>query len=172
MTDCLELWSRALAICRLSLAKLSSCPIGQGFPDRARALTGDGIGCLPGAGHHRRVATSALDGDVGVDGEHRRGRERRRVRKESLRLRRQRVRPGAQLDQVGVLAKGTDLDAFSRADLGVVVARIDPATGLRPAPGSEGIEEFFLDGTAPTESAAGPRRRSHPGSEAARGTRR
>ena len=39
---------------------------------------------------------------------------------------------------------------------GVVVARIDPATGLLPAPGSEGVEEFFLDGTAPTESAAAP----------------
>jgi penicillin-binding protein 1A len=39
---------------------------------------------------------------------------------------------------------------------GVVVARVDPATGLLPAPGSEGIEEFFLDGTAPTESAAAP----------------
>jgi penicillin-binding protein 1A len=39
---------------------------------------------------------------------------------------------------------------------GVVVARIDPATGLLPAPGGEGIEEFFLDGTAPTESAAAP----------------
>jgi penicillin-binding protein 1A len=39
---------------------------------------------------------------------------------------------------------------------GIVVARIDPATGLLPAPGSEGIEEFFLDGTAPTESAAAP----------------
>jgi penicillin-binding protein 1A len=39
---------------------------------------------------------------------------------------------------------------------GVVVSRIDPATGLLPAPGSEGLEEFFLDGTAPTESAAAP----------------
>jgi penicillin-binding protein 1A len=39
---------------------------------------------------------------------------------------------------------------------GVVVARIDPATGLLPAPGGTGIEEFFLDGTAPTESAAAP----------------
>ena len=39
---------------------------------------------------------------------------------------------------------------------GVVVARIDPATGLLPAPGGNGIEEFFLDGTAPTESAAAP----------------
>ena len=39
---------------------------------------------------------------------------------------------------------------------GIVVARIDPATGLLPAPGSEGIEEFFIDGTAPTESAAAP----------------
>jgi penicillin-binding protein 1A len=39
---------------------------------------------------------------------------------------------------------------------GVVVARIDPTTGLLPAPGGTGIEEFFLDGTAPTESAAAP----------------
>ena len=39
---------------------------------------------------------------------------------------------------------------------GIVVARIDPTTGLLPAPGNEGIEEFFLDGTAPTESAAAP----------------
>jgi penicillin-binding protein 1A len=39
---------------------------------------------------------------------------------------------------------------------GVVVARIDPETGLLPAPGTEGIEEFFLDGTAPTETAAAP----------------
>jgi hypothetical protein len=39
---------------------------------------------------------------------------------------------------------------------GVVVARIDPATGLLPVPGGNGVEEFFLDGTAPTESAAAP----------------
>jgi penicillin-binding protein 1A len=37
---------------------------------------------------------------------------------------------------------------------GIVVARIDPATGLLPAPGSDGIEEVFLDGTAPADSAA------------------
>jgi penicillin-binding protein 1A len=39
---------------------------------------------------------------------------------------------------------------------GVMVVQIDPATGLLPAPGTEGINEVFLDGTAPTESAAAP----------------
>jgi penicillin-binding protein 1A len=39
---------------------------------------------------------------------------------------------------------------------GVVVARIDPATGLLPPPGAEGVEEVFIDGTAPTEVAAPP----------------
>ncbi len=39
---------------------------------------------------------------------------------------------------------------------GIVVARIDPVTGLLPAPGSEGIEEVFIEGTAPTESASAP----------------
>ena len=50
---------------------------------------------------------------------------------------------------------GTPVTDFAQP-AGVVVARIDPATGLLPAPGNEGIEEFFLDGTAPTESAAAP----------------
>jgi len=45
---------------------------------------------------------------------------------------------------------------------GIVVARIDPATGLLPAPGSEGIEEVFVDGTAPTESAAAPGEEASP----------
>jgi penicillin-binding protein 1A len=36
---------------------------------------------------------------------------------------------------------------------GVVVIQIDPATGLRAAPGAEGIPEVFLDGTAPREVA-------------------
>jgi penicillin-binding protein 1A len=45
---------------------------------------------------------------------------------------------------------------------GVVVARIDPVTGLLSAPGSEGIEEVFLDGTAPTESAAAPGEEANP----------
>jgi penicillin-binding protein 1A len=45
---------------------------------------------------------------------------------------------------------------------GIVVARIDPATGLLPAPGADGIEEVFLDGTAPTESAAPPGEESNP----------
>lgn len=45
---------------------------------------------------------------------------------------------------------------------GVVVARIDPATGLLPAPGGEGIEEVFLDGTVPTESAAAPGEEANP----------
>jgi penicillin-binding protein 1A len=44
----------------------------------------------------------------------------------------------------------------------IVVARIDPTTGLLPAPGSEGIEEVFLDGTAPTESAAAPGEETNP----------
>jgi len=39
---------------------------------------------------------------------------------------------------------------------GIVVARIDPVTGLLPAPGSDGIEEVFIEGTAPTESASAP----------------
>jgi len=45
---------------------------------------------------------------------------------------------------------------------GVVVARIDPATGLLPPAGSEGLEEVFLDGTAPTETAAAPGEESNP----------
>ena len=45
---------------------------------------------------------------------------------------------------------------------GVVVARIDPTTGLLSAPGSEGIEEVFLDDTAPTESAAAPGEEANP----------
>jgi penicillin-binding protein 1A len=45
---------------------------------------------------------------------------------------------------------------------GIVVARIDPATGLLPAPGSEGIEEVFVDGTAPSESAAAPGEEANP----------
>jgi penicillin-binding protein 1A len=45
---------------------------------------------------------------------------------------------------------------------GIVVARIDPATGLLPAPGSDGIEEVFLDGTAPTDSAAAPGEETNP----------
>lgn len=36
----------------------------------------------------------------------------------------------------------------------VVVTRIDPATGLLPPPGVEGIEEVFIEGTAPTQTAA------------------
>jgi len=36
---------------------------------------------------------------------------------------------------------------------GIVVQRIDKATGLLPAPGTEGYDEVFLDGTAPTETA-------------------
>jgi penicillin-binding protein 1A len=50
---------------------------------------------------------------------------------------------------------GTPVSDFAQPP-GVVVARIDPTTGLLPAPGTEGIEEVFLDGTAPTESAAAP----------------
>jgi penicillin-binding protein 1A len=45
---------------------------------------------------------------------------------------------------------------------GIVVVQIDPATGLLPAPGAEGINEFFIDGTAPTESAAAPGEASNP----------
>jgi penicillin-binding protein 1A len=45
---------------------------------------------------------------------------------------------------------------------GIVVVQIDPATGLLPAPGSEGTNEFFIDGTAPTESAAAPGEASNP----------
>ena len=45
---------------------------------------------------------------------------------------------------------------------GVVVAQIDPATGLLPAPGADGVSEVFLDGTAPTESAAPPGEQANP----------
>jgi len=45
---------------------------------------------------------------------------------------------------------------------GIVVARIDPITGLLPAPGTDGIEEVFLDGTAPTDSAAAPGEETNP----------
>lgn len=37
---------------------------------------------------------------------------------------------------------------------GVEVRRIDPATGLLAAPGTDGIEEVFIEGTAPTELAS------------------
>jgi penicillin-binding protein 1A len=36
---------------------------------------------------------------------------------------------------------------------GVEVVRIDPASGLLPPPGAEGVEEVFLQGTAPRETA-------------------
>jgi penicillin-binding protein 1A len=36
---------------------------------------------------------------------------------------------------------------------GVVIIQIDPATGLRAAPGSEGIPEVFINGTEPKEVA-------------------
>jgi len=45
---------------------------------------------------------------------------------------------------------------------GVVVARIDPVTGLLPAPGGDGMDEVFLDGTAPTDSAAAPGEEANP----------
>jgi penicillin-binding protein 1A len=45
---------------------------------------------------------------------------------------------------------------------GIVVARVDPQTGLLPAPGTEGIEEVFIDGTTPTESAAAPGEEGNP----------
>jgi penicillin-binding protein 1A len=35
----------------------------------------------------------------------------------------------------------------------ITTVRIDPATGLLPAPGSEGIDEVFIEGTAPRETA-------------------
>jgi penicillin-binding protein 1A len=56
---------------------------------------------------------------------------------------------------------GTSISDFAQPP-GVVVARIDPATGLLPAPGSEGVEEVFLDGTAPTDSAAAPGEETNP----------
>ncbi len=39
---------------------------------------------------------------------------------------------------------------------GIEVVRIDPSTGLLPAPGVEGIEEVFLAGTAPKETTVTP----------------
>jgi penicillin-binding protein 1A len=56
---------------------------------------------------------------------------------------------------------GTSISDFAQPS-GVVVARIDPATGLLPAPGSEGVEEVFVDGTAPTDSAAAPGEETNP----------
>jgi membrane carboxypeptidase/penicillin-binding protein len=50
----------------------------------------------------------------------------------------------------------------SACPAGIVVARIDPATGVLPAPGSDGIEEVFLDGTAPTDNAAAPGEEANP----------
>ena len=58
------------------------------------------------------------------------------------------------------LANSTITDFAQPA--GIVVSRIDPATGLLPAPGSDGIEEVFLDGTAPTDSAAAPGEETNP----------
>jgi len=45
---------------------------------------------------------------------------------------------------------------------GVVVVQIDPETGLLPAPGAEGINEVFLDGTAPKENAVAPGEQANP----------
>jgi len=45
---------------------------------------------------------------------------------------------------------------------GVVVVQIDPATGLLPAPGAEGVSEVFLDGTAPKENAVAPGEQANP----------
>jgi membrane carboxypeptidase/penicillin-binding protein len=39
---------------------------------------------------------------------------------------------------------------------GVVVQRIDPATGKRAAPGAPAIDEVFLSGTEPQEQALAP----------------
>ena len=39
---------------------------------------------------------------------------------------------------------------------------IDPATGLLPAPGAEGINEVFLEGTAPKENAVAPGEEANP----------
>ena len=39
---------------------------------------------------------------------------------------------------------------------GIQITRIDPKTGLLPAPGADGVEEVFLDGTAPREVAGSP----------------
>ena len=39
---------------------------------------------------------------------------------------------------------------------GIEVVRIDPATGLLPPPGAEGIEEVFVAGTAPKETTVTP----------------
>jgi membrane carboxypeptidase/penicillin-binding protein len=39
---------------------------------------------------------------------------------------------------------------------GIEVARIDPATGLLPPPGVQGIEEVFVAGTAPRETTVTP----------------
>ncbi len=50
---------------------------------------------------------------------------------------------------------GTPVTDFPQPP-GIVVARINPTTGLLAAPGSEGLDEVFLDGTAPTETAAPP----------------
>ena len=36
---------------------------------------------------------------------------------------------------------------------GIVVQRIDPKTGLLAPPGAGGLEEVFIEGTAPTEVA-------------------
>ena len=45
---------------------------------------------------------------------------------------------------------------------GVVVVQIDPGTGLLPAPGAEGVNEVFFDGTAPKETAAAPGEQASP----------
>jgi penicillin-binding protein 1A len=39
---------------------------------------------------------------------------------------------------------------------GIEVVRIDPATGLLPPPGVEGVEEVFVAGTAPKETTVAP----------------
>jgi penicillin-binding protein 1A len=45
---------------------------------------------------------------------------------------------------------------------GVVVVQIDPATGLLAASGTESVNEVFVDGTAPKETAAAPGEQANP----------
>ncbi len=65
------------------------------------------------------------------------------------------------LDFMTKALQGRPISDFEQP-AGVVVTRIDPATGLLPPLGAEGIEEVFVDGTAPTESAAPPGEESNP----------
>lgn len=59
------------------------------------------------------------------------------------------------IEVMGAALKGRRLAPFVQP-AGVIVARIDPGTGKLAAPGAEAMDEYFLEGTQPTEQALAP----------------